>query len=127
MLSHSGPSLSRDKQPRKDRSPAQWKVLAQTWAAGVGAPGSPRHRRQSQSQSQSQTEARAPAEEEAAPSGLAVVAAAPAGTELMMTGDPNLLAPEAEGPAPGVEAPGVGTLGVGTLEVAEDLSLGAVV
>lgn len=45
----------------------------------------------------------------------------------MMTGDPNLLAPEAEGPAPGVEAPGVGTLGVGTLEVAEDLSLGAVV
>lgn len=40
----------------------------------------------------------------------------------MMTGDPSLLAPEAEGPAPGV-----GTLGVETLEVAEDLSLGAVV
>lgn len=45
----------------------------------------------------------------------------------MMTGDPSLLAPEAEGPAPGVEAPGVGTLGVGILEVAEDLSLEAVV
>lgn len=100
---------------------AQWKVPAQTWAAGVGAPGSPLPLRR-RSQSQSQTDAHAPDEEEAAPSGLVVVAAALAGTELTMTGGPNLLAPEAEGPAPGV-----GILGVGTLGVAEDLSLGAVV
>lgn len=76
----------------------------------MGTPGSPPpHRRQSRSQSQ--TDARVPAEEEAAPSGLAAVAAARAGTELMMTGGLNLLAPEAEGPA---------------LGVAGDLSLGAV-
>lgn len=97
---------------------AQWKVLAQTWAAGAGAPGSPlQHRHRSQSRCRSQTDARAPAEEEAAPSGLVVVAAAHVGTEGTMTGDLNLLAPEAEGPAPGV----------GTLGVAEDPSLGAVV
>lgn len=88
------------------------------WAAGAGAPGSPlQHRHRSQSRSRSQTDARAPAEEEAAPSGLVVVAAAHVGTEGTMTGDLNLLAPEAEGPAPGV----------GTLGVAEDPSLGAVV
>lgn len=81
-------------------SQAQWKVLAQTWAAGVGTPGSPLPPRR-QNRSQSQTDARVPAEEEAALSGLAAVAAAPAGTELMMTGGLNLLAPEAEGRAPG--------------------------
>lgn len=83
------------------------------WAAGAGTPGSPLRR--PQSQSQSQTDARAPAEEEeAAPSGLAAVAAAHAGTEAMTTtGGLNLLAPEAEGPALGV--------------VSEDLNLGALV
>lgn len=75
----------------------------------MGIPGSPLPRRP-QSRSQSQTDARVPAEEEAAPSGLAAVAAVPAGTELMMTGGLSLLAPEAEGPA---------------LGVAGDLSLGA--
>lgn len=90
-------------------SQVQWMVLAQTWAAGVGIPGSPLPHL-SQSQSQSQTDA--PAEEEAGPSGLAAVAAAHAGIGQMMTGDLSPLALEVEGL---------------TLVGSEDLSPGALV
>lgn len=84
----------------------------------MGTAGSPLpHLRQSQSLSQ--TEARAPGEEVAAPSGLAAVVAAPAETELMMTGDLNLLGPEVEDPA-------LGEAEDRSLGVTEDRSLGAV-
>lgn len=76
-------------------------VLVQMWAAGAGTPGSPLpHLRQSQSQSQSQRDGLV---EEAVPSGLAAVAAAPAETGQMMTGD--LSPTETEGLALGGEDP----------------------
>lgn len=78
-------------------------VLAQTWAAGAGAFGSPpAHLPQNQSQSQNRTAVLA---EGAAPSGPAAVAAAPAGTGQMRTGDLSPMETEAPGdvgPAPGV-------------------------
>lgn len=74
-------------------------VLVQTWAAGVGTPGSPPpHLLRSRSQSQTDVLA-----EMAVPSGLAAVAAAHAGIQ-MMTGD----LVETEGLAPGIEGPALG-------------------
>lgn len=83
-------------------------VLVQTWAAGAGTPGSPQPHLP-RSQSRSQTDGHA---EEAVPSGLAAVAAAPAGVGQMTTGG---LTPT-EALAPGVEGPALG---------AEDLTPGA--
>lgn len=77
-------------------------VLVQTWAAGAGTLGSPPPRLL-RSRSQNQTVVLA---EEAVPSGLAAVAAAPAG--MMTTGgvspiETEDLAPEVEGPVLEVE------------------------
>lgn len=75
-------------------------VRVQTWAAGVGAPGSPLpHLPQSQSQSQKDGLVVGDVL-----SGLAAVPAAPAGVGQMMTGGLSL-APGGQGPALGAEDP----------------------
>lgn len=76
-------------------------VLGQMWAAGVGTPGNPQPHLL-RSQSQSQTECLA---EEAVPSGLAAVPAAPAEMGQMSPTEAEGLALEVEDLTPGAQVP----------------------